>query len=191
MHETKWSEEFDSNALSQTRQFWLTQRESTTKILRTIYQENALHIKVCYADWNQPNTMELNYLQITPQECWLRETILYINNKPWMWARTTIPKAALQTFNVDLTKIDTTPLGAVIFNEADLVRSAFCYSTLSTTNNMYQKIQQQTPINAEKLWARRSMFSLRDTNFCLTEVLLDHLPRLPAETVVAQTISAR
>jgi chorismate--pyruvate lyase len=191
MHEIQWSEDFDKQGLEPKRQFWLTQQESTTKILRTIYQENALDIKVCYADWSQPNNMELDYLQTEPQECWLRETILYIHNKPWMWARTIIPKLALQTFNIDLTKIDKTPLGSVIFHEPGLARSEFSYSTLKPTDDMYQKIQQHSTINAKKLWARRSIFSLRDSNFCLTEVLLDDLPQLPAETVVAQIMSSR
>lgn len=175
-----WHNKYETQGLDATREFWLTQQQSTTKLLESIYPLGDLKIVVCKAAWRTANTHDCTYIGVEQQECWIREVLICIKQQPWMWARSVFTKAIIQQSGIDFTQLSTTPLGAVIFKHADLIRSDFNYAVLNAQHADYQLIRQQTNIISPKLWARRSKFSLKQTGFLLYEVLLDKLPPIPS-----------
>ena len=175
-----WQPSLPTEQLDPQRIFWLTQRQSTTQLLATLYPEEALGVAVCYNGWGPAKPDEAHYLDQPSERYWIREVLLLINNTAWMWARSLLPVATLRAWNVDLTTLGDTPLGKVIFAEPNLKRSTFEFALIQPKHRLYYpSIEQHTRPKVNSLWARRSTFSLHQHAFLLTEVLLPFLPKTP------------
>jgi chorismate--pyruvate lyase len=97
----------------------------------------------------------------------VREVLLYGNDKPVVFARTTIPKKSLRSPLFKLTKIGTKPLGEILFKQKTAKRDRIQIIKLKQKNN--NKI----------LWGRISLFYLYHQPFLLTEVFLPNLFKKP------------
>ena len=179
----QWQSSIPTEPMSQVRRFWLTQNESTTKLLSNSYEPCQLDITLCH------NAIALAYpdeaccLEQQSAPYWIREVLLYVDKCPWMWARSVFPANTLKRCNLDIQNLHTTPLGQIIFSQPEWRRSTFTYANININHKHYSYvIKKHTDTNHPSLWARRSQFSIDTSVFLLTEVLLPKLPRLPDTT---------
>ncbi|CAQ86019.1 chorismate--pyruvate lyase [Photorhabdus asymbiotica] len=100
---------------------------------------------------------ESDHLPIS-QRYWLRETVLYGDNIPWLLGRTLIPEATLTGPDEKLVDLGTVPLGRYLFSSNKLTR------------DYIQKGKHG------KRWARRSLLRLSGKPLLLTEVFLPESP---------------
>ncbi|MDC9582692.1 chorismate lyase [Xenorhabdus sp. PR6a] len=89
---------------------------------------------------------------------WLRESVLYGDNVPWLLGRTLIPEETLTGPDKKLVDVGTVPLGRYLFSGNNLTRD-------------YIQIGQQGD-----RWARRSLLRLSGKPLLLTEVFLPGSP---------------
>ncbi|WP_338884490.1 chorismate lyase [Xenorhabdus sp. TH1] len=92
------------------------------------------------------------------EKYWLRETVLYGDNIPWLLGRTIIPVETLTGPDKKLVDIGTVPLGRYLFSGNNLTRD-------------YIQIGQQGDH-----WVRRSLLRLSGKPLLLTETFLPNSP---------------
>lgn len=94
-----------------------------------------------------------------------REILLCGDHQPWVFARSIIPQAFVDSELSDLGK---EPLGKRLFNDARFTRSAFQLCTVSAS---------QFGISShQRLWGRRSLFTLDSYSMIVAEVFLPESP---------------
>ena len=112
------------------------------------------------------------------EKLFLREVILFANDKPVMYARTVIPRAHLRGFWDELRVLKNKPLGEIIFDNKKISRSSFAYKKLSAFNDLFQRTCS-LGINPEQLVAaRQSTFLYKRKSILLTEVFLNNFEKI-------------
>ena len=99
----------------------------------------------------------------------IREVVLCGHSRPWVFARSVLPLTSLTGTLRHLRKQDASPLGAFLFSQPHLQRSAIAVSRISRHHG-YVPTQL---INDTPLWGRRSVFYLEDKPLLVSEVFLD------------------
>lgn len=109
---------------------WLIDRGSLTHALRRNCPE--LVVQVLSEVYRRPNAQEARTLNI-PQTrlCWVRTIMMHCRGQPWVYARTVIPNLTPGNPWYPLKQLGNQPLGEVLFNTPNLVRSDFRLAHLS------------------------------------------------------------
>lgn len=156
---------------------WLQQKGSTTALLNQVYAAQSQSINVTQAQWGKLIDDEANQLNPS-RRYWIREVVLYINGKAWMWARSCFPEQTLQAFDINLSSFKQS-LGYLLFADPSLKRSDFHYAAITKGHLLFEAAQQHTTTDDNYLWGRRSQLHFRHQPLLLTEVFLPGtLPKL-------------
>ena len=94
-----------------------------------------------------------------------REILLCGNHQPWVFARSIIPQAFVDS---ELSDLGREPLGKRLFNDTRFTRSQFQLCTVQASQFGIKGNQT--------LWGRRSLFTLDDYSMIVAEVFLPHSP---------------
>ncbi|KUJ72398.1 chorismate lyase [Thiomicrospira sp. WB1] len=136
---------------------WLIDRGSLTQNLRRLCPN--LSVAVMDEGEQRPTRQEARALQRAPmRRCWVRTVRLHCHGQTWVYARTVIPDLGPGNPWYSLKQLGNQPLGEVLFNTPNLIRSDFQLARVHS--------------NA---FARQSLFSNAGTPLLLTEVLTDTL----------------
>lgn len=111
----------------------------------------------------------------------IREVILCGKGDPWVFARSILPLASLTGQLRHLRKQGTRPLGAFLFSQPQLTRSAIAVAQISRDHAYVPG----DLVGDQLLWGRRSVFYLQQKPLLVSEVFLPafaaqlplHLPR--------------
>lgn len=100
----------------------------------------------------------------------VREVILWGDEQPWVFARSVIPHALVNTLLADL---GDRPLGELLFNHAAFSRGPFelCQWPLQSLKVLFPTLQ-----GPEQLWARRSDFHYQGLTMLVAELFLPASP---------------
>jgi chorismate--pyruvate lyase len=98
-----------------------------------------------------------------------REVLLLLSDQPCVFAQSWLPVSTLTALQ-PLTQLGQQPLGEVIFQQADLQRSAIEVACLSTGLQL-----SATHAITGPLWARRSYFAVQQHELLVQEVFLSTL----------------
>ncbi len=98
----------------------------------------------------------------------IREVILFGNDEPWVFARSLLPLASLTGALRHLRKQNNRPLGAFLFSQPQLTRSAIAVARISRDHAYVPK----DLIGSHMLWGRRSVFYLQQKPLLVSEVFL-------------------
>jgi chorismate--pyruvate lyase len=129
--------------------------------------------------WQFPALNEKVMLGMTKREYALvREVVIYSDGKKWMYARTVFPRKTLTGKQLCLARLKNRSLGSVLFKDPTIERSPFDVVCLSKEMDFHQYVLNQSMIEADQLWARRSTFVLNQKPLLLTEVFLPDLETL-------------
>lgn len=104
----------------------------------------------------------------------VREVVLYGNNEPWVFARSVLPLTSLTGPLRHLRKQGNRPLGAFLFSQPHLQRSAIALARISR----HHAYLPDYLANSDANWGRRSVFSLGTKPLMVSEVFLDNLCEL-------------
>lgn len=94
----------------------------------------------------------------------IREIVMSGNQQDWVFARSVLPLSTLTGRLRQLRTLDNRPLGALLFREPSMQRSAIEISRLEPHNFNYPSEQ--------RCWARRSVFKLDNKPLLVAEVFL-------------------
>lgn len=98
----------------------------------------------------------------------IREVILFGRNEPWVFARSILPLASLTGSLRHLRKQNSRPLGAFLFSQPQLRRSAIAVARI----NRDHAYVPRDLAHSQPLWGRRSVFYLRQKPLLVSEVFL-------------------
>lgn len=107
-------------------------------------------------------------------QTWIREVLIHNQTTQWMYAQTLIPSTFEPEKLQQIMTLGKDSLGSLLFHDPTVRRGEFEIAHLNPTLDLFQKAISYTQINTNELWARRSLFYLREHAFQLTEVFFQH-----------------
>jgi chorismate lyase len=112
-------------------------------------------------------------LGIAPQQlAWSREVFLYADGQPVVFAHSALARVHLRGAWLAVRTLGSNPLGALLFAHPLVERKPLHFRALSNTHALYQRAAKMLNEPPDRLWARRSLFYLRDAPLLVTEVFL-------------------
>lgn len=170
---------------------WLLDRGSLTKRLQQRYQPKNFAVLPCLQTYQKPLLDEGAALHmVARQHAFIREVLLLGNAQAVVFAHSVLPRSVFRGNVFGLERLGNKPLGALLFANPKVKRTALQYKKLMPHHALYRralKSQQQyhgnqthakqliLPILPSSLWARRSVFTLNCANIMVTEVFLPAL----------------
>lgn len=128
-------------------------------------------IQVVQQRWQLPDAIEREVLNLDfRKNALIREVLITSGETIWMFARTVFPRATLTGKYRQLAHLKTRSLGSVLFKDPTLQRSEFDIFSISSEPHLQKQLLQAVSVNTENLWARRSLFFVREKPLLLTEV---------------------
>jgi chorismate--pyruvate lyase len=172
---------------------WLIDNGSLTASLQARYPD--FSVKPTAVQLARPALGEADLMHIARrQTALIREVLLIGNQQPVVFAHSVLPRASLRGAWHGLGKLGNKPLGATLFANPKVKRTALQYKKLSAyspismrvsrMNNQLQlvysagttlAVAEHLKTSPKALWARRSIFSLGCAKILVTEVFLPQL----------------
>lgn len=159
-------------------QHWLTDKGSLTSRLqalsKTQSQTFSVHPKSLVN--SKPGHDEAQLIEVSSRQHILqREVGLYCGERCVVFAHSILPYSSLRGEWQVLGSLGARPLGAVLFSDPRVKRTALSYKKLSPSHPLYLKATIGLKSTPKTLWARRSVFSLKAAKILVTEVFLPAL----------------
>ncbi len=154
-------------------QSWLDHPTSITDRLKAYHAD--VQLTCLTQTWDTPDTWEQIHL---PEKSIFRREILMSAGQHTCWyARTIIP---LETYLLEasrFSRLETEPLGNIIWHASDIKRKTMLQFSLDETTSLYQHIQNlPLKLTEQCLWGRLSTFMIKQTlPFYLLEIFLPEL----------------
>ena len=148
---------------------WLLDEASLTDRLINFYKE-VFSVKPLNQSWTLPLESEVALLKNSSDEkALIRKVILCLDKRPVVFARSIIPKIAIEGPLSHLQNLGDKSLGAILFDTPGIFRSSFEIALISG-NNPYlpQQFFQTNPV-----WGRRSCFSISSNKIIVSEIFLN------------------
>lgn len=149
-------------------QRWLLDPDSLTAKLK----QHCQHFKV-HVIGQQPGTIradEARWLGASEAAA-IREVLLCCDGKPWVFARSVFPQQALSEPALQLGQLGDSPLGAHLFAQPDLTRSAMEVAQF-VPDSALGLLHQQLGFEPQTLWGRRSCFTAAGQKVLVAEVFI-------------------
>ncbi len=147
---------------------WLFDRESLTRRLVSA-SDGSFRVDVQRQWWGHAQPDETCLLEIRPRSaCRLREVLLLGRNTPWVFARSVLPDTSLTGPNRFLRRLQSKPLGALLFQSPGTVRARVEYAPFAGSD------VPGSPTD-RVVWARRSVFLFQGKPLLVGEYFLSAL----------------
>ncbi len=113
------------------------------------------------------------------QRIYTREVFLYADGMPVVFAHSVAAPQHLRGAWHALQNLGNKPLGALLFTHPLVERAPLHYKALQPQHALYQRAAAVLDAAPERMWARRSLFSLHGAPLLVTEVFLPDILKLP------------
>lgn len=154
---------------------WLLDRSSLTLRLQRACG-GTIRVDVLSQRMEAPMRSEARALGRPPQELALvRQVRLICGDEPWVFARTVIPLPSLRRGLRPLALLGSRPLGAVLFADPTMKRSAVEVTRIGQSKRLFAMALGQPHPEASEIWGRRSVFTLHGQNLLVSEFFLPPL----------------
>jgi chorismate--pyruvate lyase len=153
---------------------WLTDAGSLVQRLQTYGAEQPA-VTVLKEAWAIPLLDEAESLAIpVPETALIREILLGEKAHSYVFARTVFPRETLTDEESELGQLGTRTLGSILFKNPLLERSPFEIACFQPGTPWHSHVNEHYPV-LDQLWARRSIFSIKQKPMMVTEVFLPSL----------------
>lgn len=147
---------------------WLQDPGSLTAALQR-HSHGEFSVQVLAQYWGRANFSEAQALGIKPRaRVLVREVILSGQGRPWVWARSILPRQSLTGRLRKLSKLSNQPLGGWLFKQPNLQRDPLSVSCFAPGDT---RLPNQVNSD-EELWGRRSVFYVHQKPILVAEVFL-------------------
>lgn len=164
---------------------WLFDEGSLTQRLIQA-SGNQFQVDIICQHIARPRRSEAQVLNMPPRELALvREVLLRGRGEPWVYARSILPVTTLQGPLRRLRKLDSRPLGALLFKDPSMVRGPMQVANIHPVCHALPEAVKQCCQIHHSLWGRRSVFYLSEKPLLVSEIFL------PAFTPYNQAINHR
>lgn len=135
----------------------------------------SFYVEVLCEQWGLPFLDETRRLGLRHGNwAWLREVLLCCSGSAWIYARSVIPRQALQGRLRRLQQLGRQPLGSVLFGRHAVKRGPIEIAQLVAADGLYWQVARCTKVTPG-CWARRSVFYIAGRPMLVTEVFLPEL----------------
>jgi len=119
---------------------------------------------------------ETALLGLPPQQkIYTREVFLRADNRPVVFAHSVVAPQHLRGAWQALQHLGSRPLGALLFSHPLVQRAPLHFRELKASHPLYRRAIAMLDTPPEKLWARRSLFTLHGAPLLVTEVFLPEI----------------
>jgi chorismate--pyruvate lyase len=160
--------------LSGKMQHWLQDHQSLTLRLQQRYQDFRVKpLRVVYAKAFKDEGAILNI----PLRCLVlrRDVFLQGGGQTVVFAHSILPRKILRGRWLGLKHLGAKPLGAALFANPQVKRTALRYKKLNHQHPLTKSIKQYMGEAPQALWARRSVFSVHSAQMMVTEIFLPNI----------------
>lgn len=158
---------------------WLTDRDSLTRQVKRACTSN-FRVKVLQQSWRRAGRHEVGLLGISPGDPVIaREVQLLCGDTPWVFARSLIPRAALQGHYAVLGQMGDRPLGEKLFADPIMVRGDVQFTSLPRGSLRYQHALQGVDERPAQIFGRRSLFTGARAPVLVMEFFLPTIGEFP------------
>lgn len=162
-HAPRWHKQAHAD-LTQNQRQWLLGEGSLTKKLQEAC-EGEFALRILKQGLATPRLDEAKALGLPQrQQALIREIVMSGHGQDWVFARSVLPLSTLTGRLRQLKTLDNRPLGALLFNDPSMERSAIEITQLEEGSFRYP--------SQETCWARRSVFYLDQKPLLVAEVFL-------------------
>lgn len=176
-------ERFTAAGLPQHNRYWLLDDGSLTNRLIAI-SGGHFRVQRLYQGWQLPLPSERRLLGRPNRELALvREVALLANDRPVVFARSVFPLSSLEGSLSHLRRLQTRPLGAILFKHPGMHRSPFELCHMSGRSEYLPEPLRQD----ESAWGRRSRFIVGGKSLMVSEVFLQAFKPWPNMAPVHRT----
>jgi chorismate lyase len=163
----------NSASISTDLRQWLLDKGSLTAKLIQL-SEGQFHVRVLRQTITRVDRREAFALGIKPcQLSVVREVVLMGGNCAWVFARSVLPLSSLTGRLRHLRKQGNRPLGAFLFNQPQLKRSAIAVAHI---NRHHHYVPEALMAGQNSVWGRRSIFDIEGKKLLVSEVFLPGFP---------------
>lgn len=156
---------------------WLVHVGSLTARIRSRCEE--FRVRLAAQGRRCPFDDELAALGLRSGEsAWVREVVLLCGNKPLVFAHTVLPAANARGAWRLFAGLGTKPLGELLFTDPLISREALRYARLDARYALHARAVAQSGVQADRLWARRSLFRRDGRAILVSEVFLPAILQL-------------
>jgi chorismate--pyruvate lyase len=158
---------------------WLLDVSSLTQRLVSVCT-GGFRVQVVAQRWMRPFSDERERLGLPNASLALvRQVRLLCGDKPWVYARTVIPRATLSGRERRLARLGDRPLGAALFADPTLTREVVELAELAPGQTLFDAATSGIASNSSAIWGRRSVFRLSDKPLLVSEIFLSEIPCAP------------
>lgn len=130
-------------------------------------------ITVLSQRWQLPGYDEKQLLGISDRTYVLvREVLISSEETIWMFARSVFPQQTLTGKEKQLAHLKNRALGSILFKSTATKRGEFELTCLKPGVAWYEHINHHVALEAKTVWARRSLFSIKNKSLLLVEAFL-------------------
>jgi chorismate--pyruvate lyase len=150
---------------------WLRDHGSLTKrIQQRCTQFRVLNVCDCLKTAIYDETALI--AQPIRKQVYTREVFLLADNQPVVFAHTVVSPRHLRGAWQALQHLGNRPLAALLFAHPLVKREPLQYRQLKSSHPLYRRAMAELDFIPNKLWARRSLFTLNGAQLLVTEVFL-------------------
>jgi len=122
---------------------------------------------------------ESSLIGILPNQlAYTREVFLYADDRPVVFAHSTVAREHLFDAWSSLRSLGNRPLGAYLFAHPMVERKPLHFKSLQASHPLYKQAAKVLREPPGRLWARRSLFILHGAPLLVTEVFLPEISHL-------------
>ena len=155
---------------------WLLDPASLTRRVVAVCHGH-FRVEVVSQGWRRPSLNEARALGVPPAGyAFVRQVYLLCDERPWVFARTVIPRTTLTGHERRLAHLNTRPLGEVLFADPSMRRGDVEIARLTSGDDLYQYATQRLAAAPAAIWGRRSLFTLSGKPLLVNEIFLPDIP---------------
>lgn len=150
---------------------WILENNSMTKRVQNA-APTEFEFSIKQQGWGRMYKDEALYIQAEfNTRAYVRDVLLQSQDKVWVYGRSVLPHTTLEGMGKEfLLKIQTRPLGEVLFGEYETYRNSLKVAKLTKQDCGYVMAQEMLPA-ADEYWARRSLLFLYDKPIIITDIV--------------------
>lgn len=154
---------------------WLHDQGSLTRRLME-FCPRQFSVRVLSQQWVKPEIDEARLLNIPHRQlALLRQVQLLCGETVCVYARSVIPLKTLKGRHRRLQFLGDRPLGAYLFSNPGLRRTRQQLASIAHKDALFEIAMSGSDLNCEKIWGRRSLFSIDDKPLLVSEFFLPAL----------------
>ncbi|WP_232312831.1 chorismate--pyruvate lyase family protein [Enterovibrio coralii] len=139
---------------------WLLERHSMTERLKACCETLTVDV-IGLHDVEKSTLSDSERALLGDEACLVREVVLSGDDRPWLCARTLVPKSTLTEQEKDIADLGAVPLGVRVFNQANARRDAIEIASFVVDGQTLLARRSRLWVNDKLCWFQNCFYLMR------------------------------